>query len=223
VTAFAAAIFAVAALNLREAMGSLGLGPNQQAELAAEPDRAIGWIEWAARQRLTNPAATVISRFRTGLEAPDPELWRGDTGTERTAKAAPDYVALLRACETIVDSCGHEYREEDLVEEFEAAGRRPQLGNGAVLTDVDRQRLLRNASVRRERWDREEAERLGRECTVAVGYYLRQVREGKLSAGYVAKTVVPRMRGQGLAAGDVLAGDLARLEAAAIAAEGEPA
>src|SRR6266542_662279 len=97
--------------ELNVAMTSLGLTPPQQLELRDEPERALGWIRYAAAQSsLSNPPAFILARFRQGASAPDPNAWRGE---EETA-SGPNYSKLLRCCEALVRHTGHEYLPTDL-------------------------------------------------------------------------------------------------------------
>jgi hypothetical protein len=134
--------------DLRLACRSLGFTVPQTAELEADAERALGWISWARVQRLSNPPATILTKFRTGDVAPDPNAWRGD---EIAQKGSPDYRTLLRCCEALVRNTGHEYEDEDLLAEFDRLSGLTKVGNGAVLTDADRQRLLAQAERMRER------------------------------------------------------------------------
>jgi hypothetical protein len=146
--------------TLTENLASLGLTPPQISELEADDERAWGWLLWLREQAgVTNPAGLLLAKFRSGLGAPDPSAWRGNGPTH----PGPNYQALLRACENLVRHTGHEYEEAALAGEtytvngeetsapglFDELGRHPRVGNGATLTDADKQRLLRAAAKMR--------------------------------------------------------------------------
>ena len=138
-------------MTLTEAMASLGFTPAQMAELEADDERAWGWILWARGEtKLKNPAGMILTKFRSGADAPDPNAWRGEK-----SHRGPDYPALLRCAEALVRSTGHEYREEDLAAELERLGGMARVGNGATLTDKDLRRLLAESTARRKRWETE--------------------------------------------------------------------
>ena len=207
-------------MTLTEAMASLGFTPTQMAELEADDERAWGWILWAREEtKLKNPAGMILTKFRSGADAPDPNAWRGDAKAGR----GPDYPTLLRCAEALVRHTGHEYRsgeelyvddvriDDDLEAEFARLGANARVGNGATLTDADRNRLLRTAAVMRERHEAGAEDRLEREKAFTVTYYLRQVAERRLTREFVLSSTIPRLRAQGLAAGDELAERLPQL------------
>lgn len=194
--------------TLTETLASLGLTPRQIAEFEADDERAWGWILWLREQAsVANPAGLLIARFRTGQEAPDPNAWRGNAKASRGS----DYPTLLRCAEALVKNTGHEYPEEELLAEFGRLGGSARVGNGAMLTDADRGRLLRTAGVMRQRQESDAEEQAVREKAWTVTYYLRQVAERRLTREYVQRVTIPRLRAQGLAAGDELAEKLGEL------------
>ena len=133
-------------LTLTETLASLGLTPKQISELEEDDERAWGWILWLREQAgITNPTGLLIAKYRSGATAPDAQAWRGTTPGK-----GPDYPTLLRCAQALVTNTGHEYWSEDLKGEFDRIGRLPQVGNGATLTDKDRNRLLREATKMRE-------------------------------------------------------------------------
>lgn len=181
--------------SLEEALESLGLTQSQQRELLQDPDRTQGWVVWLREQGgVMNPAGLLISRFRSGIEPPDPNAWRGDA----EPAAGPNYSKLLRACEQLVEATGYEYRDEDLLEEFARIGRLAKVGNGASLTDVDRGRLLRTAATMRSRYEAGEPEREAARRRWAAQHYAERVRRGKAGRGELE--AAERVLGAGFAA-----------------------
>lgn len=161
--------------ELADALESLGLTDNQRNELATDPERASSWIEWARQQSgIRNPAALILSKFRTGDWAPDPNGWRGDT-----AGIGPNYAKALKACEALVASCGHEYLDDALAAELDRLCGLPKVGNGATLTDADRDRLLAKATRMRDR--QAKVDTSGDEMARTVAYYTRLVKEKRMT------------------------------------------
>jgi len=162
--------------ELETALDSIGLTPPQRAELAEDLDRAASWIEWAREQAgIRNPAALILSKFRTGQYAPDPNAWRGTVAT-----GAPDYGKALKCCEAIVRNCGHELEEAGLLDEFARLCSLPKVGAGATLTDHDRDRLLHTGAAMRAKQDMA-PDRRPADLAWTIGYYVDLVRRKQLT------------------------------------------
>lgn len=115
-------------------MRSLGFTPIQQAELQADPQRALEWIVFARGKILRSPAGFVLSKFRTGEWPPDPNAWRA--GAQPPPK--PNHAALQRASMALVKNIGHHVDWRYLEEEFRTLEQRTR----AKLTDEDVKRLF---------------------------------------------------------------------------------
>jgi len=164
-------------LTLTETLASLGLTPKQIAELEEDDERAWGWILWLREQAgITNPAGLLIAKYRTGSTAPDAQAWRGNTPGR-----GPDYPTLLRCAQALVTNTGHEYREEELLEELRRLEHTTQIGNGATLTGKDRDRLLREAAKMRENHELGQEQRDQDAQHETLRYYTDQIRQGKIN------------------------------------------
>lgn len=130
-------------IDFDESLRVLGATPAQANELRSDQQRAEGWFEWA---RLNGKGiGAVLNEYRTGLEAPDTESWYDDQPKRKNP------AKLRAACHALVEHTGHEYLEEDLLEELHRIY--------PDLPELDEQRLLNLASQRREAWSAGQPER----------------------------------------------------------------
>jgi hypothetical protein len=218
--------------EIRAGLRAMGATPKQITELEQDPARAAGWVRWAKREGKRINA--VVAEFRRGEEAPDPDAWYEQQGAG-TGKRGPDYPALLRAAESLVESSGHELSDADLVgEEYEHRGemvrsegeldrlaRSARVGNGAALTEADVSRLLAKAARLRAKAVAAVPARDRAAEAWTAGYYVRGVVERRWTRKHVEVAVLPRLRRDGKAD---LADTVAReLDAVAVVEQSAPA
>ena len=163
--------------TLTEALTSLGLTPAQIHEAEIDEERSWGILFWLREQSgVTNPAGLFLTKLRSGWTAPNPQAWRGTTPGK-----GPDYPTLLRCAQALVTNTGHEYREEELLEELRRLEHTTQIGNGATLTGKDRDRLLREAAKMRENHELGQEQRDQDAQHETLRYYTDQIRQGKIN------------------------------------------
>jgi hypothetical protein len=161
--------------RLREDLRTLGATPAQTAELTAEPERAAAWISWA--RRTGKGIAAIMAEFRTGLEAPDIDGWY-ETATEpqngRKSKAGPDHATALKHARALIRNTAHELHENDVDDEIEWCETNAKIGNGARLTEAEKDSIRRDAAKIREAWEAGQGERDEQDAKTAIGWYERR-------------------------------------------------
>ena len=134
-----------------EALNAYDYTPTQRNELRQNPELLIAWTEWARNKPLRNPAGAILARYREGQPPPEePDLAEPPT--------QPDHTKLLATATRLVQNTGHEYREEELLEEITRLAKATKVGNGATLTETEERQLLNQAARMRAETDQNQAE-----------------------------------------------------------------